>query len=994
MKQILVLVFSIIMINVHAQDVQISQRLKDQLLEKTSGKHHLQISLNERIDVYQMDKEMTAKKMPQSVKAPIIIKALQENAKTSQKDLLQFLKNHPLVDQNQIRPYWISNVIYAHVESSVVDELAKRNDISMLDINGETFLIESLDKCEMSAPQPDNIEPGLLRVNAPELWKMGYTGRGTVAFGADTGIQEDHPAINGQYRGLYLDPSETWYDWDGGTEPSDCGSHGNHTLGTIIGLSRLTNDTIGMAPNATYIGAKILCGGIGTEDNVGAFQWAMDPDGDPNTISDLPTVINNSWRDPSLQGECTSIYVDLLMGLEAVGVTVIFSAGNEGPGNMTITRPHNINYDIINNFVVGALDGNSTSLTIADFSSRGPSLCGGDSSILIKPEVSAPGVNVRSCGLNGEYILNSGTSMASPHVAGAVLLLAEAFPDLGPRDFKSSLYFTARDLGADGEDNTYGMGIIDVKAAYDYLVAEGNVPVDPSLALDAVLYHVRNKEYFCGNDITPELFVENLGTEAIEKMSIEISVPEINFTSIYEWNGMLMPTERIDFLVTEMDLESGVYEMFVTINTVNEQEDENFYNNRLKSSIIITDELPIEVARLDENVDGVCEGTSALIEASYPGNKEGEIRFEWYDDLYQGNLVGEGSIFSTPKLDQDTTFFAEMQVGYTLGEKDNTIGPVESTIVVEGGISFDAALDFTLESVTVFTQIRNIVSIVIVDGEGENLVGDHFRIEEKGKNVIEMNWDIPAGNDYKMEVIGITPLEYNTEGANFPYDIEGVLTLTGNSIDSTGNENPYYCFYDWNISHNSVCGRTPIDIEVMPATDAPFSSFSISDSLVFLDLGGMVSFTSMSTNASTYEWDFGDGTVLMAEENPSHSYSTPGIYQVVLKVMNDDGCDDFHTETVIVKESSTAVIESHLDSRIDVFPNPATDMLFINTNSLDTDGMKIEIVDLLGRTIQIPNIQQISSGRFELELSNVEGGTYFVLLHSDELSFVTKIIKL
>ena len=98
-----------------------------------------------------------------------------------------------------------------------------------------------------------------------------------------------------------------------------------------------------MAFNALWIGAPVLCG-IGTEDNVAAFQWALDPDGDPNTTDDIPDVINNSWYDPNLDTiDCYSLYVPVVQAMEAAGIAVVFSAGNEGPGPMTITPPHNIN---------------------------------------------------------------------------------------------------------------------------------------------------------------------------------------------------------------------------------------------------------------------------------------------------------------------------------------------------------------------------------------------------------------------------------------------------------------------------------------------------------------------------------------------------------------------------------------------------------------------------------------------------------------------------
>src|SRR5690606_18118712 len=107
------------------------------------------------------------------------------------------------------------------------------------------------------------------------------------------------------------------------------------------------------------------------------------------------------------------------------------------------------------------------------------SLCGGTGSLLIKPEVSAPGTNVRSAYPGGGYANLTGTSMASPHVAGAIALLKQFAPTLTGKQIKLALYNTAIDLGTPGEDNTYGTGLIDVYAAMLSLGEPDTIPPDP-----------------------------------------------------------------------------------------------------------------------------------------------------------------------------------------------------------------------------------------------------------------------------------------------------------------------------------------------------------------------------------------------------------------------------------------------------------------------------------------------------------------------------------
>ncbi len=194
----------------------------------------------------------------------------------------------------------------------------------------------------------------------------------------------------------------------------------------------------------------------------------------PATITDMPDAVSNSWYDPDVTNECAGIYKTVLDAVEAAGIAIVFSAGNNGPGASTITKPKNLSTDEVNVFCVANINGASylggNMNPISNTSSRGPSLCGGTGSLLFKPEVSAPGTSVRSSVPGGGYGLKSGTSMASPHVAGAIALLREAFPTLTGWEVKMALYNTAIDLGTQGEDNTYGRGLINILAAYNMLL--------------------------------------------------------------------------------------------------------------------------------------------------------------------------------------------------------------------------------------------------------------------------------------------------------------------------------------------------------------------------------------------------------------------------------------------------------------------------------------------------------------------------------------------
>ncbi|MEL6845950.1 MAG: S8 family serine peptidase, partial [Bacteroidota bacterium] len=368
---------------------KVSDRLLIEIKNYPQEHHRISILFRDQFDVRELDRSLYERKADLRQRAYEVITKLQQHATQSQANVMQLLRQEANVEQDNIHSFWISNLIFASAKYDVVAKLSQLPEVAWLDLNGilESSNVERVPAPPTAPVEPQGIEPGLAAINAPALWKMGYTGYGCVTFANDTGVDPTHPSISSKWRGCYAPASESWFQYNSSnTNPFDCGSHGTHTLGTMVGLDRTTNDTIGVAFNALWVGAPILCG-LGTEDNVAAFEWALDPDNNPETIVDMPDVINNSWFDPNVQNECNNVYNKVLDALEAAGVAVIFSAGNAGPEPSTITPPHNINTDELNSFTVGALNGNSSALNIADFSSRGPAKCTNENeAIYIKPE--------------------------------------------------------------------------------------------------------------------------------------------------------------------------------------------------------------------------------------------------------------------------------------------------------------------------------------------------------------------------------------------------------------------------------------------------------------------------------------------------------------------------------------------------------------------------------------------------------------------------------
>ncbi len=277
---------------------------------------------------------------------------------------------------------------------------------------------------------PRGVEWNVRELGADRLWELGYTGQGVIVGNADTGVAWEHPALKTAYLGwdgTSADHNYHWYDpWDGRAVPWDDNGHGTHTTGTMVG--RDGENRIGLAPGARWIACRNMRHGIGNPGSyvscmeflLAPFPLGGDPfhDGDPARGAQ---VVNNSWGCPAREG-CRPDTLRLAVDhLRAAGQMMVVSAGNEGPACGTVQDPPAL-YDSV--FTVGAI---AQGDQVAGFSSRGPVTA--DGSRRLKPDLVAPGVEIRSAVPDG-YASSAGTSMAGPHVAGAVALLWSVDPSL------------------------------------------------------------------------------------------------------------------------------------------------------------------------------------------------------------------------------------------------------------------------------------------------------------------------------------------------------------------------------------------------------------------------------------------------------------------------------------------------------------------------------------------------------------------------------------
>lgn len=347
------------------------------------------------------------------------------------------------------RSFYVSNAISVTSDRKTMEELAARSDVETVMDNTPLRMLDYTVDRSQPASRGGEPEWGLKMIKADSVWEMGYTGQGVVIGGQDTGYDWDLSPLKTKYRG-YIDSTtaDHNYNWHDAIHknnpvypdslknscgyslpvPCDDNTHGTHTMGTMVGSDQ--DNSIGVAPDARWIGCRNMDRGWGQPTTyIECFEWLLAPydlngmNADPGMA---PHVINNSWYCSTDEGCNPANFIlmeEVVNNLKAAGIVVVVSAGNSGwEGCGSVTGPPAF---FEGSFSVGATDSNDN---IAGFSSRGPVVI--DSSLRLKPNVSAPGVGVRSVVKGGGFAFFNGTSMAGPHVAGLVGLILSANPAL------------------------------------------------------------------------------------------------------------------------------------------------------------------------------------------------------------------------------------------------------------------------------------------------------------------------------------------------------------------------------------------------------------------------------------------------------------------------------------------------------------------------------------------------------------------------------------
>lgn len=389
-----------------------------------------------------------------------VVRTLQAQAEKDQRPLIEHLeKLHERGLVKEVQPLWIANAVAVTASLEIIHSLAARPDVALITENTPIVLAPSVD-AEAAAPTANIASTG-----APQLWALGFRGQGIVVANLDSGVDiARNPDLAAKWRG----GTNSWYDptFDpksgNPVTPHDNDGHGTATMSLMVG------ETVGMAPGATWIAAKIFNdNGEGDIRHViDSYGWLLDPDLNPAT-DDAPHVVNNSWS-YTVPGcvNAPPVLRTALKNLLAAGILPVFSAGNladkydrppydASPGNYPEA------------LAVGSINGSDG---LSDFSSVGPSAC--RPAGMYFPDLVGYGDPVLAYNIYGGLSGFTGTSFSAPQVAGGLALLLSAYPLLTPEQQRQALIYGAVDLGTPGPDNTFGYGRFNILNSYHWVKAE------------------------------------------------------------------------------------------------------------------------------------------------------------------------------------------------------------------------------------------------------------------------------------------------------------------------------------------------------------------------------------------------------------------------------------------------------------------------------------------------------------------------------------------
>lgn len=417
--------------------------------------------------------------MTRSEKQEFVVDALKQIAETSQYGIIEELETFSSSSVSDIGSLWLSNAVYCEATPVVILQISSRADVSLIEMaaSEDAGLIEPVEVRPSTHEELDKaITWSVTQINADDVWALGYDGSGVIVAVIDTGTDYNHPDL---HNNMWHDTGAGYhygYDfYDGDNDPMDDYGHGTHCSGSVCGTGEQGTET-GVAPGATLMALRINYYYGGEATWIQAMEFGTDHGASVLSMSLGSTQGNTTLRTANENLLTAGVFHSVAAANSGPGAGTIKSPGDSPPPWFHPDQTHHAGQSAV--VTVGATN---SSDVIASFSSRGPVTWWSDytgSTPLIDPDICAPGVNVVSTQWTGGYTTMSGTSMATPHIAGVAALILDANDNLTVAQMDSIIEVTALELGAGGKDNTYGAGRVDAYQAVLAALAVGIADTD------------------------------------------------------------------------------------------------------------------------------------------------------------------------------------------------------------------------------------------------------------------------------------------------------------------------------------------------------------------------------------------------------------------------------------------------------------------------------------------------------------------------------------
>ena len=480
----------------------LTKHLKEKIRSTPSQEYiRIYIALTDNFNFISI--EETLAELNKTEKRELVKQELKSFYTESQKEIMSQiieLEDRGLI--TNVKPLWITNVILCVSTGEAIHELEKRKDIRKIDYDEYRIVVPEVSESQshLYEDQSREITWNVSIVNADDVWAEGYTGQGSVVSVIDTGVNYNHQDLNDHMWGGGIFYPLHGYDFhNNDNNPMDDNGHGTHCAGTVAGDGTAGSQT-GIAPDAAIMALKVLdnAGGGYESSCWEAIEFSVDNDADIMSIS---LGWSHAW------GPDRSSWRDSMSAALWAGLIASVASGNEGndygapdnvrtPGDVPPPWLHpdqSLTGGLSAVVSVGATNSNDG---IAGFSSRGPVSWENISPFndypynpemgLIRPDISAPGENIKSLAHYSDTGYESGwsgTSMATPCVAGVMALMISKDPSITPSQMSEIIETSALHLGTTGKNNVYGSGRVD---AYDAVSLVWGEPIPPNPAVNPI----------------------------------------------------------------------------------------------------------------------------------------------------------------------------------------------------------------------------------------------------------------------------------------------------------------------------------------------------------------------------------------------------------------------------------------------------------------------------------------------------------------------------